>query len=373
MSDSPLQCFSCLYNSILYPVTACHTMSDDTLELECLLHALDFTCDQALELCEEVSKQLGGQSRFEESFSLDEEPNDVVKKPTGVEAWFQPVPAAAPTSSWMRLQLEMAGVAVRKANCDVRFASKKGFNTKLTMEPTPGWILEQLLVAKHETELAIEALKRAKVLRFHGGDGRERLVELGQLLDRALTALNRAQNAFLMPNPLGFPSRLRPFNGFVPALSREFLLEFSVFRDRLFVSAFRIAVFPPSMVASAAGSVVGMVNLNGVVPDVWFEEGPSESLRWKDLSFTFEGGQVVRVLEQYSASFQVALFTKILVFLGDAQRVLGDYRANVVAMNSLRYPELPSKPHQYEDDCELIQPGYSVTEGGTSPRSSSPR
>jgi hypothetical protein len=322
---------------------------DDEPEILALFPAVEFSREQALELCEEVGKLLRAGSEFKEDFDADETPAPPVKRNVSVvESWF--AAPQAQVGAWGKCSLQLSGCLVERAAVEIKFASHKRFSTQLAREPTGGWVLEQLLTARKETESACRALRR---LTTAGAD----LRPLCDCLDVAISGLIRAQNAFLLPNPLGFPRALRPFNGFSTPIAPDYLLEFSVFRDRLFVSAFRVAMVAPTTTSPTA------VASCCAVPDVWFDE-PLTSLtsRWKDMIVTFEGGQTIRVLEYHHVSFPVAQFTKILVFLGDAQRVLSDLRYNVVACLQAFVPGYYVNAFLDDDDDDdddrgsLIQP-----------------
>jgi hypothetical protein len=237
---------------------------------------------------------------------------------------------------------------------EVKFASKKGFATQLATDPTPGWVLEQAIVTRKETENTCRALREMSKL---DPSDDQYLIRLCELIDRATSGLCRARNALLFPNPLGFPRALRPFNGFSPPLGQEFLLDFSIFRDRLVVAAFRVS--------HQAASV--QQAYQAIVPDRWFDDpAPPAPSRLVGTSIMFEGGSTIKVLEHHSVSFQVALLTKIQVFLGDAHRVMRDLSMNVVACLSVR-PDfyLSSVRETKSDDDEedrlpLIQPSRAA-------------
>jgi hypothetical protein len=288
-----------------------------------LVKLLPYGRDQALELSTEVVKLLSKDGAFKEEFSLDEEP--IAARKTGVESWLVAVTATQSAQvPWMKVSLELSGCLLKKVSTEVRFASKKGFQTQLAVDPTPGWVLEQALITRKETERTCEALRAAKELQFNQeGD----LLRLAECLDVATSSLCRARNSLLFPSPLGFPRALRPFNGFAPPLGPEYLLDFSLFRDRLVVAAFRVAQQPAASQAY----------YQGIVPDRWFDDPtPPGRPRLVDTTIVFEGGTAIKVLEQHTVSFQVALLTKIQVFLGDAHRVLRDLSMNVVACLAVR-------------------------------------
>lgn len=313
-------------------------MEQNSEEISVVKKLLPYGRDQALELCLEVVKLLSKEGAMKEEFSIDEEPSAARK--TGVETWLGAMASSATQPPWMKVSLELAGCLLKNIRIETHFSSKKSFQTTLGDDPTPGWVLEQTLATRKETESVCRALCRTKSLTFESQDD---LLHLAELLDVATSGLSKARNSLLFPNPLGFPRALRPFNGFSPPLGPEFLLDFSLFRDRLVVAAYRISHQP----------TVSAPYYQGVVPDQWFEDPAFPAPpRMVDTTFMFEGGVAVKVLEQHKVSFQVALFTKVQVFLGDAQRVLQDLSSNVVACLAVRPDFFLSSVRNCGDDAQ---------------------
>ena len=136
-------------------------------------------------------------------------------------------------------------------------------------------VLEQLLSARKQIETALSALASTSSLFEDSKIIDKDLILLCERLDVTLSCLTHARNSFIVPNPLGFPRTLRPFNGFSPPLSREYMLEFSILRNLIVVTCLRVEYLGPKPDSA----------VNTLVPDPWFFD-PS---RLVGMQVEFEG------------------------------------------------------------------------------------
>jgi len=284
-------------------------------------HRLPFVRLQAKELGEEVVKLL---KQAEEDVEADDRPPIT----TSTVSWL-PAPS---DRAWLSGLLHVEGCLVRRAKLDMTFPAKRGFAIELSPDIDTPWVLEQLLAARKHVEKALDVLDEG-VLEHTD------LKSLCEDLDEAVAAFTHARNMFIVPNALGFPRTLRPFNGFAPVLAREYMVELSVQRSALVVTCLRVEHTPARTDGPPA-----------LVPDPWF--GGGDGLVGLHVEFESRG---VTVLEQHTCATHVAFFDKALALINEARTTVLDLRENVVALLQPRmFPSLGGEAF------ELAQPGEGV-------------
>lgn len=251
--------------------------------------------------------------------------------------------------TYTKASVELDGCLLRKAKVETKFAplnssststrvkstdederystpqvtGPHGFMVELATNLETPWVLEQALSSRKSVQESIERLTRIKAkLRAAGKrrreDGDDYLSLLRGLhadLKLAIHSTVEGRNAFFLPNPLSFPQTFRPFNGLTPPLSRDYHLEFYIFRNRLVISSFYLVptTLPPSP----------------HLPDIWFDDDYN---RFVDLVVPTKVDKCVQIKAEHTVSFQVAHFAKALTLLQESIDILANLTTNVFAL-----------------------------------------